>query len=81
MLNSFHTLQHTLIDEHQPGRIEQTLFAHPASACPRYVRALLLRCAQAFFERALVSLEKPPDRRATARNFELMHHADDLVQR
>jgi hypothetical protein len=32
-----------------PGRIEQTLFAHPASACPRYVRALLLRCAKAFF--------------------------------
>src|SRR5271166_2993322 len=34
-----------------------------------------------FFERDLVSLEKPPDRRATARNFELTHHADDLVQR
>src|ERR1700749_3753223 len=38
----------SLIDEHQRGRIKQTLFAHPASACPRYVRALLLRRAQAF---------------------------------
>jgi hypothetical protein len=27
-----------------------------------------------FFERDLVSTEKPPDRRATARNFELTHH-------
>jgi hypothetical protein len=35
----------SLIDEHQRGRIKQTLFAHPASACPRYVRALLLRRA------------------------------------
>ena len=34
-----------------------------------------------FFERDLVSLEKSPDRRATARNFELAHHADDLVRR
>jgi ProP effector len=39
----------SLVDEHQPGRIKQTLFAHPASACPRYVRTLLLRRAQAFF--------------------------------
>src|ERR1700760_2574268 len=34
-----------------------------------------------FFEADLVPLEEPPDRRATARNFELTHHADDLVQR
>src|SRR5580704_1333612 len=34
-----------------------------------------------FFERDLVPLEEPPDRRATARNFELTHHPDDLVQR
>ena len=39
----------SLVDEHQPGRIKQTLFAYPASACLRYVRALLLRRAQAFF--------------------------------
>jgi hypothetical protein len=25
----------SLIDEHQPGRIEQALFVHPASACSR----------------------------------------------
>src|SRR5262249_54219761 len=29
----------------------------------------------------LWALEEPPDRRATARNFELTHHPDDLVQR
>src|SRR5271165_973882 len=34
-----------------------------------------------FFERDLVPLEEPPDGRATARNFELTHHPDDLVQR
>src|ERR1700722_8061270 len=34
-----------------------------------------------FFERDLVPLEEPPDRRTTARNFELTHHPDDLVQR
>jgi hypothetical protein len=49
MLNSFRALQHTLIDEHQPGRIEQALFAHPAPACPRHVRSLLLGRPQGFF--------------------------------
>ncbi len=39
----------SLIDEDQPGWIKQTLFAHPASACSRYVRALLLGRAQSFF--------------------------------
>src|ERR1700759_3663044 len=34
-----------------------------------------------FFERDLVPLEEPPDRRATARNFTITHHRDDLVQR
>jgi hypothetical protein len=34
-----------------------------------------------FFERDLVPMEEPPDRRATARNFALTHHPDDLVQR
>src|SRR6201995_827709 len=34
-----------------------------------------------FFERDLVPLEEPPDRRATAMNLELTHHPDDLVQR
>src|SRR6201981_1272910 len=34
-----------------------------------------------FFERDVVPLEKPPDRRATARDLELTHHPDDLVQR
>src|ERR1700722_5068703 len=34
-----------------------------------------------FFERDLVPLEEPPDRRATARNLELTHHPDDLIQR
>jgi hypothetical protein len=67
-----------LIDEHQPGRIEQALFAHPTSACPRYVRALLLCRAQTFFERDLVSWKKPPNRRPTARNLVLVHRADDL---
>jgi hypothetical protein len=36
-------------DKHQPGRIEQALFAHPASTCPRHVCTLLLCRAQAFF--------------------------------
>jgi len=49
MLNSSRALQHTLIDEHKPGRIEQALFAHPASACSRDVRTLLLCRVQAFF--------------------------------
>src|SRR5499425_2359498 len=34
-----------------------------------------------FFERDLVSLKKPPDRRAAARDLVLTHRADDLVQR
>src|SRR5271167_1354166 len=30
------------VDEHQPGWIKHALLAHPASACARHVRALLL---------------------------------------
>jgi len=39
----------SFIDEHQPGRIKQALFAHPVAACPGYVRTLLLGRPQAFF--------------------------------
>src|SRR5437764_2627890 len=38
-----------LVDEHKVRRIKYALFSHPAPACPRDVRALLLRRAQAFF--------------------------------
>jgi hypothetical protein len=40
----------SLIDKKQPGRIKQALFAHPASACPSHVCALLLRRAQSFLK-------------------------------
>src|SRR6516164_57229 len=38
-----------LVDEDQSSGIKHALFSHPAPARPRHVRALLLRCAQAFF--------------------------------
>src|SRR6201991_2451586 len=51
----------------------------------RRARATSVRSCSAarrlFFERDLVPLEEPPDRRATAMNLELTHHPDDLVQR
>src|SRR5262245_35120953 len=37
-----------LVNEDQPGGIKHALFSHPAPARPRHVRALLLRCVQAF---------------------------------
>jgi hypothetical protein len=66
----------SLIDEHQPGRIEQALFAHPASACLCHVGALLLGRPQGFFEGDLVSFKKPPDRCATARDLVLAYRAE-----
>jgi hypothetical protein len=38
-----------LIDEHQPGRVKQALFSHPAPPGARHVGAFLLRRAQGFF--------------------------------
>ena len=81
MLNSSRALQHTLIDEHQPGRVKHALFSHPASSRPRHVRTLLLRRAQAFFKRDLVALKEAPHRGATTRKLALAHRTDDLVQR
>src|SRR5262245_25356638 len=69
-----------LVDEHQSGGIKQTLLANPAPPCPRHVRPFLLRRAQAFFDGDIMSLEKSPDRSATAWNSLLAHRHNDLVQ-
>src|SRR6516162_583629 len=45
-----------LVNEDQPGGIKHALFSHPAPARPRHVRALLLRCAQAFFLKVILCL-------------------------
>src|SRR5436190_18582817 len=50
-----------LVDEHKVRRIKHALFSHPAPACPRHIRALLLRRAQAFFESNVVTLKEAPD--------------------
>src|SRR5262245_27737459 len=44
-------------------------------------RALLLRCAQAFFESNLVTLKEAPDRGAAARNLVLAQRKNYFVQR
>jgi hypothetical protein len=49
MLNSFRALQHTFVDEHQPGRVKHELFAPPAAACVGHVRPLLFGGVQALF--------------------------------
>src|SRR5215470_20288197 len=71
----------SLIDEDQTGGIKHALFSHPAPARPRHARALLLRCAQAFFESNLVTLKEAPDRGAAARNLVLAHRQNHFVQR
>src|SRR5258708_36788157 len=68
-----------LVDEHQSGGIKQALLANPAPPRPRHVRPFLLRRAQAFFDGDIMSLEKSPDRRATAWNSLLAHRHNDLV--
>jgi hypothetical protein len=47
-----------LVDKDQMGGIKYALLSHPAPARPRHVRALLLRCAHAFFEGNLVTLKE-----------------------
>ena len=49
MLNSFRALQHTFVDEYQPGRVKHELLSPPASACAGHVRPLLLSGVQRFF--------------------------------
>src|SRR5260370_32759684 len=67
-----------LVDEHQSGGIKQALLANPAPPCSRHVRPFLLRRAQAFFDGDIMSLEKSPDRGATAWNSLLAHRRNDL---
>jgi hypothetical protein len=43
-----------LVDEDQSSGIKHALFSHPAPTRPRHVRALLLRCAQAFFLKVIL---------------------------
>src|SRR6516225_3761145 len=69
-----------LVDEHQSGGIKQALLANPAPPRQRHVRPFLLRRAQAFFDGDIISLEKSPDRGATAWNSLLAHGRNDLVQ-
>src|SRR6266567_2519489 len=60
--------------------ITKALLANPAPPRPRHVRPFLLRRAQAFFDGDIMSLEKSPDRGATAWNSLLAHRRNDLVQ-
>src|ERR1700756_5504766 len=68
-----------LVDEDQSSGIKHALFSHPAAARPRHVRALLLRCAQAFFESNLVTLKEAPDRGAAASHLGLAHRQNHFV--
>jgi hypothetical protein len=43
-----------LVDEHKVRRIKHALFSHPTPACPRHIRALLLRRVQAFFLKVIL---------------------------
>jgi hypothetical protein len=45
----FVTLQHTLVDKNEPGRIKKTLLSYPTSACSRNVLSLPFSSLQAFF--------------------------------
>jgi hypothetical protein len=69
----------SLIDEHQPGRVEHALFSHPASPRSYHVCTLLLRCVQDFFEADLVTPEKAPYGRSAASNPALAHHRNYLI--
>src|SRR6266480_3607045 len=69
-----------LVDKHQSRGIKQALLANPAPPRPRHVRPFLLARAQAFFDGDIMSLEKSPDRGATAWNSLLAHRRNDLIQ-
>src|SRR5271157_4872131 len=73
MLNSFRSLQHTFVDEHQPGPVNHAPLSHPTPARAGHVGSLLLRCVQAFFEADAVASEQPPDCTATTANPSLAH--------
>jgi hypothetical protein len=53
------TAQAHLVDEHQAGRVKQTLLSHPASAFARNFCALLLRRVKSFFEADVASIVRP----------------------
>src|SRR5450755_2062501 len=69
-----------LVNEHQSGRIKHALLSNPAPARPSDVWPFLLRRAQAFFERDLVSSEKPPERGAATGDPSLAHCDKHLIQ-
>jgi hypothetical protein len=55
----------SLIDEHQPARVEALLRFAPSLAGGRYVGSFLLGCAQSFFIRQLPTLNEAADRRGS----------------
>jgi hypothetical protein len=63
-----------LVDKNQPGRIKHALFSHPAPSCPGHVGPFLLRCAQAFFERDVMTLKETPNSGTAATVSARMRH-------
>jgi hypothetical protein len=70
-----------LVDKHQSRRIKKALLPNPASTRSRYVRSMLLSCPHTFFKGDAMTIEKPPERAAAARNPSLSHRRNKLVQR
>jgi len=76
----FVTLQHTLVDKNEPGRIKKTLLSYPTSACSRNVLSLPFSSLQAFFKGDVVTVEKTPERAAAGSNSPLAQLCKRLHQ-
>src|SRR5262249_27540638 len=61
--------------------IKIALLTNPAPPRSRHVGAVLLSCPQAFFERDVIAIKKPPKRAAATRNPPLAHRRNKLIQR